>query len=171
MCASQLNAGVEPTGGAMSEEREDDGGTSQGKILVLKAAPDGWKEERHWWGGAGKVLLRLSPVGGVLDESPEAHLGEIVMAPGAYVGYHVHEGWREILHIVSGHAEHFEDGRVSALEPGDTVVVGTSGGAHALRNSGTTDLKVLGWYTLPKGATGNVAAAPLPAAIAHWASS
>ena len=48
---------------------------------------------------------------------------DLVLEPGAYAGYHRHEGNEEILYIVSGKAENFQDGNRCILGPGDAILV------------------------------------------------
>ena len=90
----------------------------------------------------------------------------MAVEPGAYAGYHRHEGNEEILYIVSGKAENFQDGERCTLEPGDAILV-KSGQAHAIKNIGDEDLVVLGFGVSP-GARGAVSNLPRPEEISDW---
>ena len=91
---------------------------------------------------------------------------EIVLRPGAYGGYHRHKGNEEIVYVVSGKMENFQDGSRCILEAGDAILV-KSGQAHAVRNVGDEDLKVLGSIAPRKGLS--VENLTLPDEISDWA--
>ena len=95
---------------------------------------------------------------------------EIVLEPGAYAGYHQHAGHDCILYVVSGKAENYQDGKREILLPGDAVLV-RSGQAHATRNIGDEDLKIVEFCTVPGGTIDiNADAKPLdlPAELSDW---
>lgn len=91
---------------------------------------------------------------------------DLVVKPGAYVGYHRHDGSAEILYVASGEAENFQKGERCTLRPGDAILV-KSGQAHALRNIGDEDLRFLGFLAVPGGESA-VSNLPLPEAISGW---
>ena len=92
-------------------------------------------------------------------------LHELVFRPGTYTGYHRHKGNEESLYRVSGKAENFQDGSRCILEPGDAMLV-KSGQAHALRNAGDQDLKILGCIAPLEGLS--VETLPFPDEISDW---
>ena len=100
------------------------------------------------------------------ESDPSIHFFELVYRPGTYVGYHRHQGNEEIVYVVSGKMENFQDGNRCILEPGDAILV-KSGQAHATRNVGDEDLKVLGCYAPRKGSSSETL--PLPEEISDWA--
>jgi uncharacterized cupin superfamily protein len=96
------------------------------------------------------------------------HLYDLVVEPLDYVGYHQHEGNQEILYILSGKAEHFQDGDRCLLGPGDAVLV-KSGQSHAIRNPGDEDLRYLVVFAaVTEGERGSVQNLPLPDGISDW---
>jgi quercetin dioxygenase-like cupin family protein len=93
---------------------------------------------------------------------------DLVIEPSDYVGYHQHDGNQEVLYVLSGTAEHFQDGERCLLEPGDAVLV-KSGQAHAIRNPGDEDLRYLVVFAAVSDAErGSVQNLPLPEALADW---
>ena len=94
---------------------------------------------------------------------------DLVIEPGAYVGYHRHEGNLEILYVLSGRAEHVLDGDRCTLEPGDAVLI-QSGHAHAIRNTGDEGFRyLLVFAAIPTGEWGSVENLPLPEGVSDWA--
>ncbi|MBN2405763.1 MAG: cupin domain-containing protein [Coriobacteriia bacterium] len=114
--------------------------------------------------GRGKTLV-YSFFEGKISQSMKFF--DIVVKPGTYVGYHRHQGNDEILYIVSGKAENFQDGNRYVLGAGDAILV-KSGQAHAVRNTGDEDLEVLGFVAAPGGDIAAFQNLPLPDAIADW---
>jgi len=100
------------------------------------------------------------------ENDPSIGFFELVFRPGAYAGYHRHEGSEEILLVVSGKAENFQDGNRCILDPGDAILI-KSGQAHAIRNAGDEDLKILGFFA-PLKALASVENLPLPDEISDW---
>jgi quercetin dioxygenase-like cupin family protein len=91
---------------------------------------------------------------------------DLVLEPGAYAGYHRHEGNEEILYVVSGKAENYQDGERCTLEPGDAILV-KSGQAHAVKNIGHEDLKILGFVAIPGGELA-ISNLPRPESLSDW---
>lgn len=100
------------------------------------------------------------------ENDPSFGFFEAVFKQGAYAGYHRHEGSEEVLFVVSGKAENYQDGARCILDPGDAILT-KSGQAHAIRNAGDTDLKVLGIFS-PLSALASVENLPLPDEISDW---
>ena len=96
------------------------------------------------------------------------NLWDLVIEPADYVGYHQHDGNLEILYILSGTAEHFQNGERCLLGPGHAVLV-KSGQAHAIRNPGDEDLRYLVVFTAVSDAErGSVENLPLPEELSDW---
>lgn len=103
---------------------------------------------------------------GELDPSSVSFF-DILIKPGTYVGYHRHEGMMEILYILSGKAENFQNGKREVLEAGDAILI-KSGESHAAKNIGDEDLHVLGFFAAPKDDMGTIVNLPLPEQVSDW---
>lgn len=68
--------------------------------------------------------------------------------PAAARGPHLHEGCEEVIVILEGTGEFVTDDGVTAVGPGDTVVV-SPGEPHRTRNTGSTDLVSLCFFPVP----------------------
>ena len=123
-----------------------------GKYEVIEGMDDGRGEALVYW------FFEKSP--------PSFHFLEALLRPGAYVGYHLHKGNEEIIYVVSGKAENYQDGGRCILEAGDAILT-KSGQAHAVRNIGDEDLKVLISAAPREGVS--VENLPLPDEISDWA--
>lgn len=124
---------------------------------------------RDGLGGKGRGLA-YSFFRGQVD--PSMSFAEYVSEPGTYAGYHRHDGSGSIMYILSGKAEHFQEGERCILEAGDAILV-KSGQAHAIRNVGDEDCRLLEFLyvevregDLDPGSTLTVL--PLPEAISDW---
>ena len=98
---------------------------------------------------------------------PGTMLGDIVIEPGAYAGYHRHEGHQSILYVLSGRAECYQGSERFILGPGDAVL-SKPGQAHAIRNIGDEDLRLLEFNAAVAGKKRDHTLLPLPEAIADW---
>ena len=124
-------------------------------------------QQREWpnlAGGKGMALFYLF-FRGQLD--PAATFGDIVFEPGAYAGYHRHEGHESILYVLAGRAENYQDGERCILEPGDALLT-KSGQAHAVRNIGDGDLRLLEFNAAVAGEKRSGTLLPLPEEISDW---
>ncbi|MFN2285284.1 MAG: cupin domain-containing protein, partial [Anaerolineae bacterium] len=83
---------------------------------------------------------------------------DLELEPGAYAGHHRHSDNVEILYILSGRAENFQDGKRQVLEAGDAILTRT-GESHAIKNIGEEVLYILGFGAGDIGAIDNL---PLP---------
>ena len=101
------------------------------------------------------------------EGDPSIRFFDLVFRPGAYAGHHRHEGNEEILYIVSGKAENFQDGERCVLKPGEAILI-KSGQSHAIKNVGDEDLRLMGFVAAPQGEGGSVKNLPLPAEISDW---
>jgi quercetin dioxygenase-like cupin family protein len=133
--------------------------------MAAKDRVDQQQEAPDLAGGKGMSLLyhffqdQLDPSVAFID---------IIIKPGAYAGYHRHQGHESILYVVSGRAENYQDGEWCTLEAGDAVLT-KSGHAHALRNIGDDDLHMLEFNGAVGGVEKSGVVLPLPEAIADWA--
>lgn len=66
----------------------------------------------------------------------------LTLPPGGSIGFHNHENEDEIFVIVKGKAEADDNGTVTILEAGDTLLTG-NGAGHSIRNAGDCDLELI----------------------------
>ena len=117
--------------------------------------------------GKGKYLLYWFFEGQI---DPAMSFIDIVLAPDAYAGYHQHERHDSILYLLSGTVEHYQDGERRTLKPGDAVLV-KSGHAHAVKNVGAEDSRVIEFFVVPTSEplpSSLTTRLPLPEDISDW---
>jgi quercetin dioxygenase-like cupin family protein len=66
-------------------------------------------------------------------------IGRLVLRPGCSLGYHVHQGEEEIIHILQGEANYNDDGAEFTLHAGDTCLC-RSGHGHSIACAGDGEL-------------------------------
>ena len=66
----------------------------------------------------------------------------LTLPPGSSIGFHKHENEDEIFVIVKGKAEADDNGTLTCLEAGDSLLTG-NGAGHSIRNIGDTDLELI----------------------------
>jgi mannose-6-phosphate isomerase-like protein (cupin superfamily) len=109
----------------------------------------GPEEGESYWQGAphfGHMTIKVSPES---HPSKSFSFGTQVLPPGCHVREHGHARNDEILFVFEGVGEAVIDGEVHPLEPGSTVILGQYV-AHILRNTGSTDMKFV-WFFTPPG--------------------
>jgi mannose-6-phosphate isomerase-like protein (cupin superfamily) len=108
---------VKPSGEMVREVRERmRGGTGSVEVLhVFKA------EELR---GKARLVARLR------------------LAPGASIGYHLHENEEEIFYILSGSATVSDNGKAVTVGAGDAVLTG-GGAGHSIGSSGLEPLELM----------------------------
>jgi len=87
--------------------------------------------------------------------------------PGVYFGYHLHEKHEEVVYILSGTVEAFEEGERRNLVPGDAILL-KPGKAHAFRAVGDEPVKVVGFVAMPAEEQPVATTMPLPSALSDW---
>ena len=130
---------------------------------MIKDRPDQWQEVQDAHGGRGSTFA-CGFFGEKLD--PSIRFVDFCIKPAACVGYHQHRNTEEIVYVVSGQMEVFENGSRCVLEPGDAVLM-KPGQPHAYRNIGTEDLRVLGFFAAPRKKIDGENL-PLPEEISDW---
>ena len=91
-------------------------------------------------GGAGTVSLTH-----YADSGEMLHcrlLSDIVIPAGAGIGEHEHNKETEYYLIIEGTGIVMDDGKDTAVGPGDVVITG-NGATHSIRNSGNSDLRMI----------------------------
>ena len=93
-------------------------------------------------GGNGSVKIEhfWEPEKEMLSHNRMA--ARLTLPPGASIGFHNHENEDEIFVIVKGQAEADDNGTLSVLNAGDTLLTG-NGGGHSIRNIGESDLELV----------------------------
>jgi len=93
----------------------------------------------HMRGGNGAVELTA-----LAREIPKnLRLYSLVrLAPGASIGYHVHENETELFHFLSGSGAVDDNGVPVRVAAGDTLST-PSGAGHSVQNDGSEDLLFL----------------------------
>ena len=82
----------------------------------------------------------------------DAYVQYTKIAPGGDTGWHSHPGIVFVL-VRSGVGTHYDDEFTPSVYPAGTGFVEDPGdGTHILRNEGDTDLEVIVFFLLPKGA-------------------
>jgi mannose-6-phosphate isomerase-like protein (cupin superfamily) len=93
-------------------------------------------------GGSGSVKIEhfWEPGKEMLGHNRMA--ARLTLPPGASIGFHNHENEDEIFVIVKGQAEADDNGTLSILNAGDTLLTG-NGAGHSIRNIGEEDLELV----------------------------
>lgn len=106
--------------------------------------------------GQGRALRLPGRTAAELVSAAEGGYGvtvrRVVIPPekagGGARGPHRHDGCEEIIVILAGRGSFESEGVVTAVGPGDVVVV-SPGAAHRTRNTGTGDLESLCFFPVP----------------------
>ena len=93
----------------------------------------------HMRGGNGAV--ELTPLAGQIPKNLRLY-SLIRLAPGASIGYHVHENETELFHFLSGSGAADDNGTKLRVSAGDTLST-PSGFGHSVENDGDEDLVFL----------------------------
>ena len=93
-------------------------------------------------GGNGSVKIEHLWEPGTEMHGHNRMAARLTLPPGGSIGFHNHENEDEIFVIVKGVAEADDNGTISRLEAGDTLLTG-NGAGHAIRNIGDEDLELV----------------------------
>jgi quercetin dioxygenase-like cupin family protein len=74
------------------------------------------------------------------DETATINIGRF--APGAEVKSHFHKSHSETIYVVEGNGQMVMDGKTLEVKPG-AVIFNTMNKAHAVKNTGSTDIVVI----------------------------
>ncbi|MBE6595778.1 MAG: cupin domain-containing protein [Ruminococcaceae bacterium] len=103
--------------------------------MIIKASNCKADARKNMKGGDGTVYVTEFVTPKELNEKGRL-FGNIHLAPGASIGYHVHEGESELFYVVRGEAVYNDNGTEYPISAGDTAIV-TAGNGHAVANRGT----------------------------------
>ena len=84
----------------------------------------------------------------VILKAPEEMYGKgrvfnrVVLAPGAEIGWHIHQGDGECFYVLKGEGVYSDNGRIVTMRPGDISFV-DDGEGHSMRNDGSEDLEMI----------------------------
>lgn len=92
-------------------------------------------------GGTGTVEVIRSLEQGEYESGIKL-IGRLVLRPGSSLGYHVHQGEEEIIHVLSGDARYNDGGEETILHPGDSCVC-LSGHGHSIACAGEAEPLVI----------------------------
>ena len=110
---------------------------------MIRKAGNGRTELReNMRGGNGTVKIEhlWEPGSEMLGHNRMA--ARLTLPPGGSIGFHNHEKEDEIFVIVKGQAEADDNGKISLLNAGDTLLTG-NGAGHSIRNVGEGDLELI----------------------------
>jgi mannose-6-phosphate isomerase-like protein (cupin superfamily) len=95
------------------------------------------EQKENMRGGDGTVTLTHLVDGSSMRNA--RMLAELVLPPGASIGYHRHDKETEYFIVLSGEGVINDDGAESPVKGGDVIVTG-NGGSHSIRNTGSAPL-------------------------------
>ncbi len=67
---------------------------------------------------------------------------KITIAPGSSIGLHQHDNEEEIFYIISGNGMVNDNGNVSEVKAGDSIITG-NGASHSVENTGDEPLEMM----------------------------
>ena len=96
----------------------------------------------------------LEPISGALGSRCSVRIATLaVPQPGAKRGPHLHDGFEEVIFVLSGSGTmHAESGEIP-IRPGDLVLV-TAGEKHMTQNTGDVPLVLLCFFPVPDVSAG-----------------
>ncbi len=99
-------------------------------------------------GGEGSVRVEHMWEPASEMKSSNRMVSKLIMEPGCGIGTHRHDGEDEIFYILQGTAEVDDNGVISVLSEGDTILTGNA--SHSIKNIGTGTLVVLAMISTHK---------------------
>lgn len=110
---------------------------------MIRKQCDYRKEERfEMRNGSGTVQIEHLFEPGTDLLSPTRLCARLTLEPGCSIGFHRHEKEEELFVIVRGTAEIDDNGTVSHVSAGDSVLTG-NGAGHAVKNIGSETLEII----------------------------
>ncbi len=96
---------------------------------------------REMRSGKGEVKIEHLWESGSELKADTRMFGRLTLLPGCSIGFHEHQGEEEIFYVLSGHAKVDDNGTISEVFSGDTILTGGAG--HAIENVGQDPLVLL----------------------------
>ncbi len=93
-------------------------------------------------GGEGKVRIEKLWEPGKELKARTRLFARLVIEPGSSIGFHRHENEEEVFVIIKGEAELDDNGKISRLKAGDSILTG-GGAGHSIKCVGDQTLEVL----------------------------
>ncbi len=109
-------------------------GTYQSEVREAMRGGDGSVKIEHFWDEAEELkgLNRL--------------FARLTLAPGSSIGFHRHEQEAEVFVVIRGEAEIDDNGTVTRVAAGDTILTGFGAG-HGVRSVGSEPLEMIAVIT------------------------
>ena len=109
--------------------------------MLVKKSDIPKEEELDPMGGSGHLLLEV--ISGILPPAARIDtLARATLAPGAEVGYHLHETDSELYYFLRGEGEYTEGDVHCRVGEGDATYTPVGGG-HGIRNVGDGELEFI----------------------------
>lgn len=110
--------------------------------MIRKAGTYRTELRENMRGGNGTVKIEHFWEPGTEMLANNRMAARLTLAPGSSIGFHNHEKEDEIFVIVKGTAEADDNGTLTLLKAGDTLLTG-KGAGHSIRNAGEEDLELV----------------------------
>jgi quercetin dioxygenase-like cupin family protein len=96
----------------------------------------------------------LEPISGEIGSRCSVRIATIaVPQPGAKRGPHLHDGFEEVIYVLSGTGTTHADSGETAIKPGDLVLI-PAGEKHMTLNTGDVPLVLLCFFPVPDVSAG-----------------
>ncbi len=110
--------------------------------MIRKAGTYRTELRENMRGGSGTVKIEHFWEPGTEMLAHNRMAARLTLPPGGAIGFHNHENEDEIFVIVKGQAEADDNGKITLLNAGDTLLTG-NGAGHSIRNVGKEDLELV----------------------------
>ncbi|MBE6384417.1 MAG: cupin domain-containing protein [Lentisphaerae bacterium] len=110
--------------------------------MIRKAGTYRTELRENMRGGSGTVKIEHFWEPGSEMRAHNRMAARLTLPPGGSIGFHNHENEDEIFVIVKGQAEADDNGKITLLSAGDTLLTG-NGAGHSIRNVGKEDLELV----------------------------
>lgn len=114
--------------------------------MIRKCGNYKTEERFEMRGGSGTVRIEHIFTPGEELKAPTRLCAKLTLEPGVSIGFHKHETEEELFHIISGSAEVDDNGTMSQVCAGDSIITG-NGSGHSIRNTGNGNLEILAVIT------------------------
>ena len=97
---------------------------------------------KKMFGGEGEAEMHVLLNGAEEMYEKGRLFNHVVLAPGAEIGWHIHQGDGETYYILKGLGEYSDNGTITTVQPGDVTFV-DAGEGHSLKNIGDVPLEAI----------------------------